>query len=251
MRLGWCDGQPLTASARDDMGEARVGTQKRLSDRTKKVMEDKGAPACRNSLTSKAPYKAQVAQTARPKVPRRWTGADCPVPPASLGLQIEIFQAAANREIDVAFETLAQKQADALLVNPQVLFLSRRIHLVTLAARYLLPAMYWTSRFVEVGGLISYGASTPDQIRQASVYTGRVVHGGKPAELPILRPIKFACDDGSLSASLLGFNGNVGSSSAGSITLRTSWALSGSPASSRRVSEGKRTIFRSACGRSA
>ena len=79
MRLGWRDGQPLTASARDDMGEARVGTKKRLSDRTKKLMRDKGAPACRNSLTRKAPYKAQVAQTARPKVPMRRKGADCPV----------------------------------------------------------------------------------------------------------------------------------------------------------------------------
>src|ERR1700736_1590098 len=77
MRLGWCDGQPLTAPARDDLGEARVGTKKRLSDRTKKLMKDKGAPACRNSLTSKAPYKAQVAQTARPKVPMHRLGADC------------------------------------------------------------------------------------------------------------------------------------------------------------------------------
>src|SRR6516162_4206943 len=74
--LGWCDGQPLTASARDDMGEARVGTKKRLSDRTKKLMKDKGTPACRNSLTNKAPYKAQVAQTARPKVPMCRLGAD-------------------------------------------------------------------------------------------------------------------------------------------------------------------------------
>ena len=79
MGLGWCDGQPLTASARDDMGEARVGTKKRLSDRTKKLMKDKGTPACRNSLTNKAPYKAQAAQTARPKVLMRRRGADCSV----------------------------------------------------------------------------------------------------------------------------------------------------------------------------
>src|SRR6516162_5475113 len=77
--LGWCDGQPLTASARDDMGEARVGTKKRLSDRTKKLMKDKGTPACRNSLTNKAPYKAQAAPTARPKVLMRRRGADCSV----------------------------------------------------------------------------------------------------------------------------------------------------------------------------
>src|SRR6516225_1417875 len=79
MRLGWCNGQPLTASARDDMGEARVGTKKRLADRTKKLMKDKGAPARRNSLTSKTPYKAQAAQTARPKVPMRRLGADCSI----------------------------------------------------------------------------------------------------------------------------------------------------------------------------
>src|ERR1700730_1999462 len=77
MRLGWCDGQPLTAPARDDMGEARVGTKKRLSDQTKKLMKDKDAPACRNSLTKKAPYKAQAAPTARPKVLMRRRGADC------------------------------------------------------------------------------------------------------------------------------------------------------------------------------
>ena len=64
----------LTAPARDDMGEARVGTKERLSDRTKELG---GAPACRNSLTRKAPYKAQAAPTARPKVPMRRLGADC------------------------------------------------------------------------------------------------------------------------------------------------------------------------------
>ena len=67
----------LTAPARDDMGEARVGTKERLSDQTKELMKDKDAPACRNSLTKKAPYKAQAAPTARPKVLMRRRGADC------------------------------------------------------------------------------------------------------------------------------------------------------------------------------
>jgi putative ABC transport system substrate-binding protein len=116
---------------------------------------------------------------------------DLRAPAASAGLQIEVFPAATNREIDSAFEAMVQRHADALVVNPQVLFLNRRIQLITLAARYLLPTMYSTSEFVEVGGLISYGASTADEIRQGGIYVGRVLNGEKPAELPILQPTKF------------------------------------------------------------
>jgi putative ABC transport system substrate-binding protein len=106
-------------------------------------------------------------------------------------LQIDVFSAAINRELDTAFETLVQNQADALLVNPQVLFITRRVQMVTLAARYLLPVMYWTREFVDVAGLMSYGASTTDQIRRGGIYAGRVLNGEKPADLPILQPTKF------------------------------------------------------------
>jgi putative ABC transport system substrate-binding protein len=110
---------------------------------------------------------------------------------ARLGLQIDVFPATTISEIDTAFAMLVQKQADAVLVSPQVLFINRRVQLVTLAARYLLPTMYWEREFVEYGGLMSYGASMADQVRQAGIYTGRVLNGEKPADLPILQPTKF------------------------------------------------------------
>jgi putative ABC transport system substrate-binding protein len=110
---------------------------------------------------------------------------------ARLGLQIDVFPATTIPEIDTAFAMLVQKQADAVLVSPQVLFINRRVQLVTLAARYLLPTMYWEREFEEYGGLMSYGASIADQLRHAGIYTGRVLNGEKPADLPILQPTKF------------------------------------------------------------
>jgi putative ABC transport system substrate-binding protein len=110
---------------------------------------------------------------------------------AAIGKQIEILRATTNLDIDAAFASLAQKRADALLVAPQVLFSTRRVQLVTLAARHAVPTMYYQREYVEAGGLMSYGSSIIDRERLLGVYTGRVLKGEKPTDLPVLRAVKF------------------------------------------------------------
>jgi ABC-type uncharacterized transport system substrate-binding protein len=104
---------------------------------------------------------------------------------------IEFVTAATNSEIDTAFATLVQHRADGLLVMPFALFDNRRIQLVTLAAHNRVPTMYAFREHVEVGGLMSYGSSAADRDRQVGVYTGRILKGEKPADLPVMRATKF------------------------------------------------------------
>jgi putative ABC transport system substrate-binding protein len=108
-----------------------------------------------------------------------------------LGGQIEVLTANTIGEIDNAFASLAQKQTDALFVAPGPFLTDRRVQIATLATRYAIPTIYGNRDPVEVGGLMSYGASEADIIRQMGVYVGRVLKGEKPADLPVLRPTKF------------------------------------------------------------
>jgi putative tryptophan/tyrosine transport system substrate-binding protein len=110
---------------------------------------------------------------------------------AAIGQQIEVLTASTNRDIDTAFASLVQKRADALLVSPEQLFNNRRVQLVGLTLRHAVPAIYPWREAVEIGGLMSYGPSFPDQYRQVGIYTGRVLKGEKPGELPIVRASKF------------------------------------------------------------
>jgi putative tryptophan/tyrosine transport system substrate-binding protein len=102
-----------------------------------------------------------------------------------------VLRAGTIDEIDAAFASLVQKRADALLVITSVLFFNRRTQLVTLAARHAVPAIYWTRDFTEASGLMSYGSDVTDQLRQAGIYTGRILKGEKPADLPVMRATKF------------------------------------------------------------
>jgi putative ABC transport system substrate-binding protein len=117
--------------------------------------------------------------------------ADLRAAATALGRQIEVLHAGTIGDIDAAFASLVQKQADALQVIPSVLFFNRLTQLVTLAAQHAVPAIYWTRDFTEAGGLMSYGSDVTDQLRQAGIYTGRILKGEKPADLPVLRPTKF------------------------------------------------------------
>src|SRR6185437_9051309 len=110
---------------------------------------------------------------------------------AGIGRQIEVLTASTTRDIDTAFASMAQKRASALLINPDTLFRDRREQLVTLAAHHKVPAIYPWREAVEIGGLMSYGSSVAEVSRQVGIYTGRVLKGEKPADLPIMEVTKF------------------------------------------------------------
>jgi putative ABC transport system substrate-binding protein len=107
------------------------------------------------------------------------------------GLQISVFRASTSREINAAFETFARERADALFVASGPFFASRRIQLAQLAAFHRLPATYAIRQNAEAGGLMSYGASLIDAYRQVGAYTGRILKGAKPADLPVVQATKF------------------------------------------------------------
>jgi ABC-type uncharacterized transport system substrate-binding protein len=110
---------------------------------------------------------------------------------STIGRHIDVFKADTNREIETVFAALVANRADALVVGPDALFIDRRVHLVTLATRHLLPAIYFSREFVEVGGLMSYGASNLARYREVGIYAGRVLKGEKPAEMPVVQPVQF------------------------------------------------------------
>jgi putative ABC transport system substrate-binding protein len=110
---------------------------------------------------------------------------------AAGGREIDVFEASTNREIEAAFANLVQKWAEALLLGPDPLFYNRRVQLATLAVRHAVPSIYWDRDFVEVGGLMSYGVGTTYVYRQVGIYTGRILKGEKPSDIPVMQPTKF------------------------------------------------------------
>jgi len=110
---------------------------------------------------------------------------------SALGVQIDILTVTTNRDINLVFAAVVQKRPDGLLISPDPLFTNRLVQLATLSARHAMPTIYSLREFAEVGGLMTYGSNFSDLFRQAGNYTGRVLNGEKPAELPILQPTKF------------------------------------------------------------
>jgi putative tryptophan/tyrosine transport system substrate-binding protein len=110
---------------------------------------------------------------------------------ASLRLQVHIVNAAAERDIDAAFDNLARARSAALLVLPDTLFLGVRERLVGIAVARKLPAIYSNRLYVEDGGLMSYGSIAIDAYREAGIYTGRILRGEKPSDLPVVQSIRF------------------------------------------------------------
>ena len=109
----------------------------------------------------------------------------------AINQEINIVQAATAHDIDMAFVSLVQKGANALIVVNDPFFVSRRDQIVALAARHRMPAIYFSREFAAAGGLLSYGASLVDAARQGGIYTGKILKGEKPTDLPVMQSTKF------------------------------------------------------------
>jgi putative ABC transport system substrate-binding protein len=139
-----------------------------------------------------APEADNIAVLANPNNPVAAPElADIQAAGSSLGLNIVVLNAGNDAEIDAGFAVLAQKQIRVLLVNTDSFLSSRRARIAEKAAAQKIPAIYAQREFPLAGGLISYGTNLADGYRQAGVYAGRILHGAKPADLPIVLPTRF------------------------------------------------------------
>jgi putative ABC transport system substrate-binding protein len=121
-----------------------------------------------------------------------------------MGVRIQVLNASNSGEINAAFAILARERPDALFVGPGFLFSSRRVQLVHLATFHKVAATYSLRQFAEIGGLMSYGTSVTDTYRQIGLYTGRVLKGAKPADLPVEQSTKFELVINAETARMLG-----------------------------------------------
>jgi putative ABC transport system substrate-binding protein len=109
----------------------------------------------------------------------------------AIGQQIHILRANTERDIDAAFNTAKEIRATAMMVGPSTFFTVRRDQIVGLAARNALPTIYGQREFIAAGGLMSYATSLAEAYRQAGIYTGKILGGARPAELPVVQSAKF------------------------------------------------------------
>jgi ABC-type uncharacterized transport system substrate-binding protein len=121
------------------------------------------------------------------------------------GLPVEILHASTDRELVAALSGLSQSASAALLVTVDGFFFNRRALIVTLAARHALPSVYYSREYAEVGGLISYGANVENVLELTGIYTGRILKGEKPADLPVAEPTKLELVVNLVTAKALGF----------------------------------------------
>ena len=109
----------------------------------------------------------------------------------ALGMRFHLLHASAERDIEAAFASVVESRVGALVIGSDTFLSSRKQQLIVLAARHRVPTMYYEREFAEAGGLISYGTDFADSYRQAGDYTGRILKGSKPGDLPVLQPTKF------------------------------------------------------------
>jgi len=138
------------------------------------------------------PNSKAFAALVNPKFPLALAEArDMQAAARSLGLQLAVFDASTQSEIDAAFAGLVRHKVDALLINTDPFLLGQREQIVQLAARTNVPAMYFLSDFIDAGGLMSYGPKVANSYRQAGIYVGRILKGEKVRELPFVLPTRF------------------------------------------------------------
>ena len=132
------------------------------------------------------PAAVRVGLLVNPRVPQTETVTrDVAAAASAIGLQIDVVEASESREIEAAFRTLVRNRADALVIGADPFFASRRLQLATLATRHTIPAVYNIREYAEAGGLMSYGTSPTEAYRQVGIYTGKILKGAKPADLPV------------------------------------------------------------------
>ena len=122
----------------------------------------------------------------------------------ALGLQIRVLNASTSREINEAFATFVREQPDALFVASDPFFQTRRVQLAALAARHAVPTAFSVRDYAEAGGLMSYGTDVTDAWRQVGLYTGRILKGEKPADLPVVQSTRFELVINAETARMLG-----------------------------------------------
>jgi putative ABC transport system substrate-binding protein len=157
-------------------------------------------------LRELVPRAARVAVLVNPAdgASTETTVRDATAAARAIGLQIQILNADTGREIDSAFETMAHDGYAALFVGASPYLSGRRVQLAQLAAFNRLPATYSNREYVDVGGLVSYGTSIADALRQVGVYAGRILKGAKPADLPVVQASKFELVINANTARMLG-----------------------------------------------
>jgi putative ABC transport system substrate-binding protein len=139
-----------------------------------------------------APKTTAVAMLINPKFPPALAEArETQHAAGSLGIPIDVLNASSESEIDAAFTTIVAQGSGGLIIGTDPFLLGQREQLVRLAARHMVPTIYFLREFVEAGGLMSYGPNIANGYRQAGVYTGLILNGANPAALPIVRPTQF------------------------------------------------------------
>jgi putative ABC transport system substrate-binding protein len=134
------------------------------------------------------------------------TARDVQAAASALGLETVVLEAATGREIEMAFARLSHEKIDAMFVSASSLFATRRVQLTILAAHHGVPTAYSSRFFVEAGGLMSYGTDLDEAFRQVGIYTGRILKGAKPADLPVMQSTKFELAINLNTANALGLN---------------------------------------------
>ena len=158
-------------------------------------------------LCELVPSAAVIGVLANPSNPNALSDVrDVEAAAISLGRSVEIVQAGAERDLDVALAGLVERRVAALLVLPDALFLGRPQRIADLVARHKLPAMYSNRVYTEVGGLMSYGSVPTEAFREAGIYTARILKGEKPSDLPVVQSIKFELVINLQTAKALGLN---------------------------------------------
>jgi putative tryptophan/tyrosine transport system substrate-binding protein len=139
------------------------------------------------------PSAARIALLVNPAnpVPEETIAKDTKAAAEMIRRQIDVYKAETSSEIETAFVALVRDRADALLVGAEPFFVDRRVQIVTLATRYLLPTIHFQREFAEIGGLMSYGASNFGRYHEVGIYTGRILKGEKPADMPVVQPTQF------------------------------------------------------------